>query len=331
MTSPVFPNDPTVIPLPTDDRDAWLEARRGGVGGSDVAKLAGTSKWGNAGSIYFEKINGSSDDGMSEKAESGLRMEKGILEWGADKLSMLLLDDVPALLADREYPWRRASLDGAVYAGPLDDYPAAIVDAKNVGGFHTETTLRDAYTDQMQLYMGITGVHHSYLVCLIAGQHLEIIPVEWDEERYQYLGDLADRFWTDHVLPELAPPDGSFPMHPDMVKRMYPGDPEAPNFTVSDEDEAQMLADLAEYRDLKTREREVGSRLDEVKARMQVVMGNNEVAYIGLNKAAAWRVIHTTRIDKGILEREHPIALEAATVTSTFRRFTVPAKKFQIQ
>jgi predicted phage-related endonuclease len=52
-------------------RDEWLDYRRKGIGGSDIAAICGLSKWEKAIHVYLEKIGEAPETEMSEAAEWG--------------------------------------------------------------------------------------------------------------------------------------------------------------------------------------------------------------------------------------------------------------------
>src|SRR5262245_47999262 len=61
---------PITVTLP--DREAWLLARRGGIGGSDAAAVVGASPWSSPLAVYMDKL------GLAEPMEATLAMRLGI-------------------------------------------------------------------------------------------------------------------------------------------------------------------------------------------------------------------------------------------------------------
>ena len=58
-------------------REEWLVARASGIGGSDIAQIAGISKWGNALKVYLSKVEPLAQNDQSEAAEIGSEIEDG--------------------------------------------------------------------------------------------------------------------------------------------------------------------------------------------------------------------------------------------------------------
>ena len=328
MAKPLFPADPQVILAPYADRETWLEYRRDGIGGSEVGSLIGSNKYSTAEDVWLEKIEGLQPEftrAQEERMEAGRRMENAILDWSAARLGLTVEhESLPELVADSEHPWRRASMDGVGFTE--DASPAAILEAKNVGSHQTEGSLLTQYRDQVLWYEGITGIHHGYLCALIGGQDLLIIPVEWDEMRFEALCEVADQFWHEHIQLESKPTLANFPPHPDALKGKYPGDPDAdrPSFTEEEGDEFVTLA--ARHKNLKKRAATLDAEIGEVESAMKTKMGDAEQAYVNGNMIAKWGIVTQQRVDLNQLREEFPDAAKTCTKPSTYRRFSVAAK-----
>jgi predicted phage-related endonuclease len=332
MATLVFPADPEVLLGPDPVHDEWLAMRQRGVGGSEVGSLIGSNKYATAIDVYNEKalnIRPEFTPAQLERMESGNRMEKAIVEWGADKLRLTVEhDSIPGLMCDRDHSWRRASIDGLGFAG---DSPAAVLEAKNVGSYHTEGSLVAQYRDQVLWYCGVLGVHHGYLLALVGGQDLLTIPIEWDGLRFEQLCSVVDRFWHEHVQIEVPPTFEDFPPHVSLVAERYQGDTDvtSPTFTDAEGDEFLTLA--ARHKDLKKRARTLDSEIGEVEASIKMKMGDSEVAYVSGNLIAKWAVVHSTKVDRKKLEADFPKAAEAVIGPSVYRRFSIAAKSIRLE
>jgi len=94
-----------------DDRAQWLEERRKGIGGSDVAAIMGISPWKTAFQVYQEKRKEVNDWEGNEATDWGTRLEPAIRQWYSDQTGR------PVRLPDKimyssEYPFMLATLDG---------------------------------------------------------------------------------------------------------------------------------------------------------------------------------------------------------------------------
>jgi putative phage-type endonuclease len=92
-----------------EDRAAWLDARRLGIGGSDVAAVLGVSKWRSAHDVWREKTGRDCDHGETDTLIRG-RVVEAALRAAYEADAGVILER-PAILVGRE-PWMRYSPDG---------------------------------------------------------------------------------------------------------------------------------------------------------------------------------------------------------------------------
>ena len=107
--------------LPADaDRADWLNARRDGLGSSDVAAVLGISRYGNALSVYHDKTGGLPLEGDdSEPALWGRAFEETVArEWARRNRSVVRR---VGLVANTDRPWQMCTLDRRVLECPLAD------------------------------------------------------------------------------------------------------------------------------------------------------------------------------------------------------------------
>lgn len=107
--------------LPADaDRDVWLNARRSGLGSSDIAAILGISRYGNALSVYHDKTGGLPLDGDdSEPALWGRAFEETVArEWARRNRSVVRR---VGLVQNVDRPWQMCTLDRRVLECPLAD------------------------------------------------------------------------------------------------------------------------------------------------------------------------------------------------------------------
>ena len=66
-----------------EDREEWLEVRKSGIGGSEVAAICGLSKWESAYTLWLRKTGQVEDKDLSgnEAVEWGNRLEPVVTTW----------------------------------------------------------------------------------------------------------------------------------------------------------------------------------------------------------------------------------------------------------
>jgi predicted phage-related endonuclease len=193
-----------------------LEQRRHGLGSSDLADLA----TGRAMRVWLAK-RGLSDAAESEPMELGHVFEPGILAMFRRRVGPV--EPWGETLVHPELPWAMATPDGRTPE-------PAIVECKLVGpgaalawgesGDPNGVPERPLVQTIWQMF--VAGVRAAHVAAVINSTSFRVYPVAWDEELAWTLADLADRFWTDHVLGERPPAvDGSEDAR-NYLRRRYP-------------------------------------------------------------------------------------------------------------
>jgi predicted phage-related endonuclease len=176
------------------------------------------------------------------------------------------------------------------------------------------------YAAQVQWYLHLTGLHRALLAVLVGGQRLELHEIDRDERASRGLLNLAERFWTKHLLRDVPPAPDSSESSREALAAMFP------------EATAGKVVRLTGsawkvYEELRTRR----AQLDVLKAQttalenmLKATMGDAERAIGPRDEdAIRWTTATTKRVDVTRLRRDRPdVAAEYETATPT-RRFQV--------
>lgn len=154
------------------DRDVWLNARRNGIGSSDIAAILGISRYGNALSVWHDKTGGFPIDGDdSEPALWGRAFEETVArEWARRNRSVVRR---VGLVANVDRPWQMCTLDRRVLECPLaDDTEKCAVEIKcrdkmKAGQFRKGVA--DDVLVQTLWQADVCGFDHVHAAVLIGG------------------------------------------------------------------------------------------------------------------------------------------------------------------
>lgn len=315
------------------DRRAWLLARSLGIGGSDIAKIAGISRWGNALSVYLSKLDPLSEEARSasESAEIGNELEDYVAKKFEARTGEAT-ERVPAILQSKEHPFALASVDrvvmrrlGQPFAAPE---PIGVLECKTAGvktdwGTDDEPKIPDDYALQGQWYLGVTGLEKLWFACLCGGYgglSVVIREMDRDEALIQNLFAIGADFWR--LVESRTPPalDGS-DITSDILAKLYP---------VGTDEQAELLpaADLlaAAYIDARKEADLAEERKQEIANKLKGMLGNAQLALTPGWKIA-WSNVETRRLDQDALKKAEPQTWERFAKVSLSRRFTVSARK----
>jgi len=174
------------------DHALWLEERRKGIGGSDVAAIMGISPWKTAYQVYQEKRGEVKDWKGTEAMDWGKRLEGPIRQWYSDTTgrSVRLPDKI---MYHKEYPFMLASLDG--YTD--DRRVVEIKTARSGHGWGEPGTneIPDYYAVQCQEYMLVTGFEVADVPVSIGGGSPVLYEVPANPEVQQLILDACKEFW----------------------------------------------------------------------------------------------------------------------------------------
>ena len=185
------------IRVPDGDRDAWLEVRRHGIGGSDVAAMMGLSPYRTPCETWAEK------SGLIESPDIS---DKPSVMWG-NILEPVIGDHYKSLHPDRtvkrlnavcrskERPWAQASLD---YEVKDPDLGWGILEIKTAGARSADQWDEGVplyYLTQVTHYMSVTGRPFADVAVLIGGNDYREYRVMRDEDDIRAVDEAVDAFW----------------------------------------------------------------------------------------------------------------------------------------
>lgn len=211
-------------------REEFLESRRKGIGGSDIACLVGQNPYKTAFELWYDKtqaLEKEVDPDAEERMYWGLELEKLIAEKYA-KEKGVKVQRVNQQLHHVQYPIAVANIDRAVVAeGTRARWCNKthrligcdkLLEIKTANAFAQNSDDRGEpgtdevpihYWYQVQWYMGITGVHVCDLAVLFGGQKFRVYTIEFEPEIFNELVVMADKWWQKHVVTGVAPaPNG---------------------------------------------------------------------------------------------------------------------------
>lgn len=222
---------------PAPGSEEWFALRRGGITATDLPKILGLSKYGNARSVWHDKRGELDPDPGGEAAHWGHLLEDVVTrEWShrrdADAFRV-------GLIANATDPWMRVALDRVVVWCPdADDIetravpnvegespmPACALEVKTRSAF-TAGRWRDDVPDDVLAQVAwqrlTTGLDHIHIACLLGGQRLVEHRYDADTDLEQYLLAAGWSVWRDvqNGTPPAVDMDGVLA---DLLDQLFP-------------------------------------------------------------------------------------------------------------
>ncbi|GAB3224286.1 hypothetical protein GCM10027447_12750 [Glycomyces halotolerans] len=187
----------------------WLEARRSGLGGSDVSAALGFSRYRSPWDVWREKTGERPLDGEppSEAAALGTALEPWLLGQAEAVLDAPVYLTPARTYAHPDHDWRRCSPDGVLADGRL-------VECKTAGlasGFGTPPGWADervplGYEFQCRWSMHVMDAPAVEVIGLVAGLGLVRRTIERDAGIEFKLVSQLGEWWDRHVVAGAEPP-----------------------------------------------------------------------------------------------------------------------------
>lgn len=211
---------------------AWVEARKSGIGGSDLSAIMGINRYTSPLDVWLVKTGQADSPDLSgkEAVEWGNRLEDTVAAKFAENHPELQVKRRNAMLVSKERPWAFANLDRTVRDA---DGRMGVLEIKTCGSRRAadwDDGVPAYYLAQVTHYLGVTGWGYAWVAVLIGGQEYREYYVPRDEEDVSAAVEAADTFWRDFVLTGTMPALVGLPcesaalmgMHPDPSEEYIP-------------------------------------------------------------------------------------------------------------
>lgn len=293
----------------------WLEDRRRGIGGSDVATILGLNKYKSAYQLWLEKTNQIElEQTESEPAYWGNVLEEVVAKEFQERTGKKVRRR-NKVFEHKEHSFLRANIDRDVVG------ENAILECKTASAYLNEEWTGDevptTYLCQVQHYMNVLDADYCYMAVLIGGQKFIWKKIERDPDLIELIEKQLIYFWETNVLGMVEPPiDGS-----DATSNFLKG-----RYKDVGEKETQLpkrFDDLIHSRiDLKRSEKEIKKEIKRVENELVQELGKRD-ASIGITPSfiIEWKLQERTGIDRSVLAEKYPDVVKDESIykTSLFR------------
>jgi len=311
------------------EREQWLEARRKGVGGSDIAAICGLSRWRGPMDVYLDKIGAAGPDDPNEAMYWGSAIEQLLLtRFEQEHDEYWVESGSNELHVHPEHDFCVASYDGLVYA--TKDWnlegvaPVAGWEGKTASAYKSKEWEGDAppleYVFQVQWYMAVSGLPRWYLSVLIGGQQYREWIVERDDELIDMLLKRAQEFWQ--LVESRTPPaiDASKATSA-VLSALHPAADAVLDPPAALPDDAATLAE--NYLEAKQMLKLAEEGVRYIENRLKDELGDNAVGLAG-GYEITWKPRKRSTFDTTALLNDHP-EMQQYRVTTEYRVFGVKA------
>ena len=297
------------------------------IGGSDIAKIMGLSRWGTPLKIWAEKTGRLPAPDLSdvEAVELGQDLEEFVAKKFTQKTGKAVRRS-PKYYQHPDYPYMVAHVDRLVTG--TDE----LLECKTCSAFKADEWEGDdiprEYILQVMWYLGITGRKVGHIACLIGGQKFVYKQIDFDSEFFEAMVKSARAFW-EHVQqdtpPAIMPDDDEtlkdlYSTSSEVMIKLYPEDDATTQAVQTLEDKIAYLQEIKMH--IKNYQDEQKSIETTIKDIIKDNLGIETPRYI-----VTWKSQDTTRFDTKSFKESHEDLYKQFSQTSTCRVMRIKKNK----
>lgn len=327
-------------------REDWLNYRRRGIGGSDVAAILGISPFRTARDIYYDKIGVAAvepDESNWVQLEVGHLLEDLVAKIFQKKTGYRVFQ-IKKMFHHPQYPFMLADVD---YFAELPDGTIALLEIKTTNYNAKDNWFLDGrktvpvyYEMQGRHYMAVTDIDRVFFCCLYGNTEDEVIicEVKRDMDYETEMIFLEQEFWVGNVQSKVPPPyveDGDLVLD-SVLQHLAPADLSAEPVKL-DMTNINCLVQYLQMQSEKSRldaeVRKLETAMKRLRGRIVSVMGASCVAvgnHNGIDYTVTFNPVRKPVVEKDNLLRlqlNHPDIYDTYVTASEHRRFHVKAKE----
>ena len=301
----------------------WLEDRRKGIGGSDVATVLGLNKYKSVYQLWLEKTDQIEvTSAQSEAAYWGNTLEEVVAEEFSKRTGKKVRRR-NKVFEHSKYPFLRANIDRDIVG------ENAVLECKTANQFLAnewdEDEIPIQYICQVQHYMNVLNLDYVYFAVLIGGQKFVWKKMERDQELIDMITEKLVEFWIENVEKGIEPAIDGLKATSDFLTQRYLDTED--NQTELNARFDEKIANLAR---LKGDKKIIEENIMLLENELKQALGKAE-ATIGItpNNIVSWKKTQSKRLDKKKLIDKYPdiAADEDIYSVSTTKRLTIKKMK----
>lgn len=189
--------------------EGWLQARKEGIGSSEVATILGANPYESVYRLWRRKKGMDAEKAETFAMKAGHYLEDAVSRFYADETGRQIIKRSAGdwLAVDRDRPYLRVSPDRTYW---IDGAPK---NRKNKGIVECKTTQMKVDADdvpmywfcQLQYQLGVMGLKEGSLAWLTAGREFGYKDFAFDADFYGWMTDQIETFWNTYIEGDEEP------------------------------------------------------------------------------------------------------------------------------
>ncbi len=286
-------------------REEWLEARKKGIGGSDIAAIMGMNSFSSPLAVYLDKTGQAlKDDEENIPAELGLELEpflsKKFVSWISKNEGLdIELKKMPFILQDDKVDYFLVNLD-RYFEHPTRG--SCVVELKTTTEFKRtqwgEDNIPDQYYLQCQWQLMITGWKFCYIAFLIGNRTFDVKIIPRNEIVIQNMRSIATKFWEQSVLENKPPAPIGLQSDAEALKILYPEEFPGNEKILTPAEEKEIIENIEIINAQKVVAKTSKNVSDTAQQKIKAIIGDNEYTRAGSNMISFKTIIVPEKVVK---------------------------------
>ena len=297
------------------------------IGGSDIAKVMGLSRWGTPLSLWAEKTGKIPPKDLSnvEAVELGNDLEDFVANKFSQKTGKAVRRS-PKVYQHPQYPYMVAHIDRLITGSD------ELLECKTCSFFKKDEwegeEIPQEYILQVMWYLGITGRRIGHIAVLIGGQSFKYKKIEFDSELFDKMVDAAKDFWQ-HVQDDT--PVDVVATDDETLKDLYSNHSEIMIDLIPTDEQTKQACDVLEEKvgylqEIKMHIKQLQDEQKEIETTVKDIIKDN----LGIKTPKyiiTWKNQTTTKFDTVKLRQERPETFEDYSYESSYRVMRISKNK----
>lgn len=291
-------------------RAEWLQARRGGIGGSDASAIMGQNPYASPLTVYMDKTGQAAEKPETEAMRQGTDCEEVVAKRFAAETG-LKVRRCNKMFRHPEYPWMLANIDRQIACKGFVGLECKTTSPFNRTDF-SGGDIPANYFWQCQHYMAVTGAEEWYLAVMVFSTGFHVFRIARDENAIEKLIEAEREFWHENVLAGVPPFPSGIDAEDAVIDGLYTSRIDTP---ADIGDMRQELETLALH---EQEAKNLDEKIKAIKQHLKMRMGACTTANCG-RFTITWREETRTTLDTKRLKAELPQTFAMYAKTSVTR------------
>lgn len=259
---------PVIVAKPNTPE--WYQARREGIGASEVAVAVGLSPWSTPAELYYRKRGELPDIQENDAMRLGRLLEPVVKSEFVHRTGLQFADANPPMAKNPRFDGIFATPDGIVCPGELFEGKTASFRMRDEWGEEGTDDIPKGYVLQCQAQLAVWCAEMVHVGVLIDGSNFRYYRVLRNDELIRLIIEAATELWLRIKEGRPPEPDWTHPATPDLIREM--------NRTVNDIRVRLLPQDVeawAEYESKTAQSEKLKKEAKAAKAKVEYSLGEN--------------------------------------------------------